>query len=628
MDRFDFYFRQPVSESEMDAAFDGVEQALWDLVVDTDLIGVLANAVVTEHTPNNLTVDVSGSAAIHDKAGQRIAFGPVQVVDLSVDNLSVTTAVGTPGNEKIVSLFAKFDRTLSDPRIDGNSLTVYWNRAETFDFFVTQGAESAPPATPPALHAEYILLADVRRSFGVSIIVNADITGPTGTYTGHSDRREDAFVITAGASVLRSGTPEESDQALATALSSGGGIAFTGTANWFDASGLAATDVSAAINEVVSDLASATDGGKRVGSPALATWHDGVAVGASSVWGQLNQIPTDLKETTGFNDCGADRIGAAAYTGVGPTNPLALSANSIMEQMKQIVDKLNPFDAINDWSAANTFGAATTFTAGVTFNSTITSTQTDQTWVLVNNGSFRWFTSISGLIAKLNEDLTGFELHNSDLKLGRLSNIEWKNLTGEINSERTISIAQIAGTGSVDGFGIGIKPQQAQDSAGVANRGGPVRLYAGEPGAGTSPENNYGTIDEIHEGSVTTKTYYHREEVTGLGSFTWDDPDGVLAANEGAYFRVRLQSMANTGIAGNASYSQEYYGQVYRDNASAMYANDFGTSGAGQGIYSFTINADYTASPGAPRLSISGDDVSTNKWCHVTIEITRYPFLT
>jgi len=104
MDRFDFYFRQKVSEGELDAAFDEAENALWAVAIDHALTGIAANAVVTEKsgTPN-LTVDVSGSALVYDKLGRRIAFGPLQNVDVSVDESAVSTAVGTPGNEKIVS---------------------------------------------------------------------------------------------------------------------------------------------------------------------------------------------------------------------------------------------------------------------------------------------------------------------------------------------------------------------------------------------------------------------------------------------------------------------------------------------------------------------------------------------
>src|SRR5512141_2284057 len=120
--RKDFYFRQRVTEAELDSGFADLEQADHDLAADLGFAGVLANAVVSQHAPvPDLTVDVSGPGSILDPLGQRIFFSALQNVDVSQDENAVSTAVTTAGNERIVSVFAKFDRTLSDPRIDGNS---------------------------------------------------------------------------------------------------------------------------------------------------------------------------------------------------------------------------------------------------------------------------------------------------------------------------------------------------------------------------------------------------------------------------------------------------------------------------------------------------------------------------
>src|ERR1700687_1922497 len=125
--RLDYYFRQRVTEAELDLGFAELEQADQNLAADLGFVGVLANAVVSQHAPvPDLTVDVSGPGAILDGLGQRIFFSALQNVDASKDENGVSTGVSGAGKEKGVSVFVKFDRALSDPRVDGNSLTVFF----------------------------------------------------------------------------------------------------------------------------------------------------------------------------------------------------------------------------------------------------------------------------------------------------------------------------------------------------------------------------------------------------------------------------------------------------------------------------------------------------------------------
>lgn len=175
MNRKDFYFRQRVTEAELDAAFQDAEDADRKLAYD-HAYGVVSGAGVSQKAGSpNISVDVAGPAVIYDKLGQRINFGSGQNVDLTVDSLGVSTAVAGGANSKIVSVYAKFTRSLTDPRVDGNGATVYHSRAESFSFVVKQGTEAVSP-TPPALDSEYILLADVTRTFGQTSIVNANIS--------------------------------------------------------------------------------------------------------------------------------------------------------------------------------------------------------------------------------------------------------------------------------------------------------------------------------------------------------------------------------------------------------------------------------------------------------------------
>src|ERR1700682_4986186 len=176
--RLDYYFRQRVTEAELDLGFAELEQANQNQAADLGFTGVLANAVVSQHAPvADLTIDVSGPGAILDQLGQRICFSALQNVNVAQDDNGVSTDVSGAGKEKVVSVFVKFDRALSDPRVDGNSLTVFFRRDESFKFIVVQGAEApAGTAIPPPLRSDAILLADVTRSFGQTQVLAAIIS--------------------------------------------------------------------------------------------------------------------------------------------------------------------------------------------------------------------------------------------------------------------------------------------------------------------------------------------------------------------------------------------------------------------------------------------------------------------
>jgi len=258
MDRRDFFFRQKVTEAELDGAFDAVENALFNLALDWGIVGITTGAEVTENsgTPN-LTVDIAGPATIYDQLGQRISWSPGQDLDASVDENSVATAVTTPGNEKWLSVFAKFVRTQSDPRTDGAGDPLFFELSESFEIGLVQGAEAvAPTATRPPLEADRILLADIRIVFGTTQILNADID---------TTRRQDAFVFSAGSVDVRAGTAEEALQSLVTQI------------------GISAVDLS--------DDTAPDDGATLVGIDAIAGSPDSISQGT---------VQTAIAELLGF----------------------------------------------------------------------------------------------------------------------------------------------------------------------------------------------------------------------------------------------------------------------------------------------------------------------------------------
>jgi hypothetical protein len=174
MDRTQFYFKQPVAYTELNQAFDYVEDAINAFVIDYGLTGLVSGGSVAQHTPNNLTVDVVPLLA-YDEAGDRMDVEVTTTVNCAVDYLAVNTAVVTSGHSKWLSLYIVFERSLSDPRTDGNGDTVYFESAESFQFNVFQGAEGTSPSRP-ALQASWTLLGDIEIAYAQTAIVNADIS--------------------------------------------------------------------------------------------------------------------------------------------------------------------------------------------------------------------------------------------------------------------------------------------------------------------------------------------------------------------------------------------------------------------------------------------------------------------
>lgn len=610
MQRYDFWFRQPVAEDEMDAAFTGVEQALWNVAKDTGLVGVMANAVVTEHAPQNETVDVSGSSVVYDKSGERIYWGPSQNVDVSTDYLGVSTAVVGAGNEKIVSVFASFERVLSVPQVDGNSATVYWNRAESFDFVIAQGAEGAAPAVPPALDSEMILLADIRRAFGDTTIANADITGPTGTYAGHADRREDAFVVTVGSDTLRAGTPEAMAQALFTHLASGASIAFSvGAAAWADTSSLSAADLQSAIQEILTDLngAGAASGAYKVSfRAAQSTFADAATqLASTAVQAAVDEVVTKLAANTGFALVGADLLTATWENG----DVLQPATDQVSAMFELIVTKLAAKTSLAD-SGADRVG-------GFTYTGNIT----------VPTGSMREqiedICDAAAGIAKANT-FTLDQTLGADLIMSKdEATVEFSNTTGvavptEASSDTVRIFMDKAASSSA---GKGIRVEAAQGNTGD---GGPIVLQPGRAAA-TGQGNGWVTADFSDPNGTVERVSWcplQTVAVAGAGSGSTYPVYGGAGSNQGGkqpYDSVAFVDMWAFGIEDGAELYAAFHVQqaVYRLTSGS--GGTYAALGANNVVHSAEAMAGSPAaaiainSSNGPYLQITGG-TNASKW--------------
>lgn len=404
MDVRDFYYLQKVTEAELNGAFTAAQQADWNQAIDQDLTGIAAGMTASQAASPDLTVDVSGPGTAYDSLGRRIYFGSAQNADVSVDESSVSTAVASSGNEKYVSVFVEFDRTLTDARIDGNGVGLFFQQDESFKFVIQQGSEAAAgSATPVPLDPNMVLVCDILRTYGQTTILDTDLD---------TSRRQDAISLTTGTLQIIAGTPAAAISDLLTDLNAhvdatatrhaAADIDYAGSGTWAGANGsLAAETVEAALDQIVSDLASSANpsGADRIGTrDTTATWADATTLGTANVRDALNAIVTALGSTatgskirvgavsnwlggrtnpatdlfsaidkiiadlaaTAASDDGAERIGAEAHGN--------LVVGSVRSQLNALED------AKAEIAIANTFSAVNTFTVKQSFNQALDAT--------------------------------------------------------------------------------------------------------------------------------------------------------------------------------------------------------------------------------------------------------------
>lgn len=190
MDRSDFYYRQIITDSELNQAFDDVAALAAQLVTDLDgAWGVLSGLEVTEQSVPDLTVQVADGVAT-DESGDRI---PVTGGPATRDLSSYVPA--TPGESVYVRMYVAHDTDLQDPRLDGNNDPVDYRQLDSFVFSEEAGTAAVSP-TKPAITAGKVLLATVLLAEGQTTIENTDISMAL-TTTGAliPDRQEGGYAI-------------------------------------------------------------------------------------------------------------------------------------------------------------------------------------------------------------------------------------------------------------------------------------------------------------------------------------------------------------------------------------------------------------------------------------------------
>lgn len=185
-DRKNFYFNQGLKEEELDAAFDGVENALWNVVKDLKLYGLAAGGAVTAD-PGDTECTV-GAFLGYDKLGRRLYLATDLVVDYSTDTLGAAT-VPSSGQYRWITIVARFGRNTSDSRTDGAGASLKFTNAEALvstgdstaanvgKLQVLSGVQNAVAANAvrPAAGANDVIVADLLLS-DTGIALAADVS--------------------------------------------------------------------------------------------------------------------------------------------------------------------------------------------------------------------------------------------------------------------------------------------------------------------------------------------------------------------------------------------------------------------------------------------------------------------
>lgn len=255
MQRYDFFHGQTVTSGEMNAAFDGVEDAQQSIFVDLGYFGVVnGGEVVPTATPSMaVLVGSAGLASLaYDRSGRRVSWGSQVNVNVGQDSSGVPTTVQNVGNQRIVSIFVAHDRVLSDLRRDDGGAQIWYNRADGYRFLVIQGNEAVSPVAPalPSNEQDAIRLADITLSHGQTSVILADI--------------------------------DVSVQDSANSLGSRPGAAsvdYDGGASWADGTTNPARTVEATFDQIFSSLGGSS-GATKVGSAAVAGTPTSLSAGS------------------------------------------------------------------------------------------------------------------------------------------------------------------------------------------------------------------------------------------------------------------------------------------------------------------------------------------------------------
>ena len=178
MDKHNWYYRFLADTDWLDDHHEDIEGSIWNQLLElTEDTGVVYGLDVSERGAGpNFSVDVSSGVA-YDTYGRRIVNTATTNVEFDTDESGADVEVVSTGNERIVSVYAYYNTTDSDPAIDGFGNTVYQITSEDVEFKIYQGTEATASTATPAPNPGDggVLLANVTIAYGDTTVDDAEI---------------------------------------------------------------------------------------------------------------------------------------------------------------------------------------------------------------------------------------------------------------------------------------------------------------------------------------------------------------------------------------------------------------------------------------------------------------------
>lgn len=396
MNRSNFYFGQPVTEAELDQAFDDVDEAFASFLRAFSYQGIVRGAEVTPNSPANLTV-VVGAGTIYDQTQRHIEWFTNQIINCAVDELGQATAVTIPGQEKWLSIFAKYDEVLSQPVTDEQNQTIYYRRTESYRINVVQGAQSAPTPTPPPLRGDQILLCDILLAHGQTQITSINF-----------DRAEVGYDLPGTTFAVRAKNLADVLQQMLDALNSFNSDTIQVPAVVASPHGTSAGSVTSVVTQLLSHLNSLTAG--LVSTSAVAGSPNSIVAGTvqnvfSQVLGFINNITASTMQIAGISSSPNSVTGASVQNVVQQLlgfinaisstslnvaaisdSPLSTTAASITSVLTQLLAHIN--DVAAHLNRTQTFTREQTITPGTAGDDglTVTGGSSNRDGIVVTGG--------------------------------------------------------------------------------------------------------------------------------------------------------------------------------------------------------------------------------------------------